>query len=284
MTTNIAQRDAIAHRARARPTNLEPYVTIDKIWILFNSHLNNIDSYVYSYVVFLVNDCCRFTLTSPVVSKTKSEFSCRNMLPLSFSPIMTVHSRCSVIYNVETMSLVGTNYANMVCVQNSDWIPNAVWNTAMGASQSPGWDGGTPKSVLKGSARSQEAVESTTARCCKRCNSKRMRCCNQFVRWTLVGCMSWSFDLWLTCWCASVLCLSAAYLGGGNASGGNAWWVDAAPDYLSDRRLPPIFRLVGIPHVRLDLWRSVLCYEMRDGERLGYIVDAVWYTMWKLCL
>ena len=90
MATNIAQRDAIAHRARAMPTNLEPYVTIDKIWILFNSHLNNIDSYVYSYIVFLVNDCCRFTLTSPVVSKTKSEFSCRNMLPLSFSPIITV--------------------------------------------------------------------------------------------------------------------------------------------------------------------------------------------------
>ena len=68
MTTNIAQRDAIAHRARAMPTNLEPYVTIDKIWILFNSHLNNIDSYVYSYIVFLVNDCCRFTLSCPVVS------------------------------------------------------------------------------------------------------------------------------------------------------------------------------------------------------------------------
>ena len=51
MATNIAQRDAIAHHAPTMPTNLEPYdtyVPIDKIWILLNYCLNDIDSYVYS--------------------------------------------------------------------------------------------------------------------------------------------------------------------------------------------------------------------------------------------
>ena len=90
MTTNIAQRDAIAHRAPAMPTNLEPYVPIDKIWILLNSHLKNIDSYVYSYIGFFSKQLLSFYLEFPCRFLDKFDFPCRNILPLSFSPIMTV--------------------------------------------------------------------------------------------------------------------------------------------------------------------------------------------------